>query len=87
MRNVTISTLALAALALSSIAAPSFAGSPYYDDMGMPMTGDHADMVMQQRMMDPSMTGMQPRRRGQYTCAPGEKRTRLQREACGATKS
>lgn len=86
MRIATTSTLALAALALSSIAAPSFAASPYYDSMGMPMTADQADMVMQQRMMDPAMMGMQPGMRGQYTCSPTEKRTRLQRKACGATR-
>ena len=52
----------------------------------MPMTADEADMVMQQRMMDLAMTGMQPGMRGQYTCSPTEKRTRLQRKACGATR-
>lgn len=84
--TTTMSTLALAAFTLALIAAPAFAASPYYDAMGMPMTADQADMTYN-GMMHPEMMDAQPRMRGQYTCSPMEKRTRLQRKACGATKS
>ena len=86
MRSFRSPALALAALTLATIATPSFAGSPYYDDMGAPMTSDQADMVMQNRMMDASMMGAQAPMRGRYTCSSMEKRTRLERKACGTTK-
>lgn len=84
MRMLRSPALAVAALALASVATPSFAGSLYYDQMGTPMGADQADMVASQRMM---MMDGQPRRMGQFKCSPMEKRTRLQRQACGATKT
>lgn len=82
MRAIKSSALTIATLALISAATPSFAGSPYYDDMGTPMTAEQADMIASQRMM---MMDPQPRRMGRFTCSPMEKRTRLQRQACGST--
>ena len=75
-------------LALTSVATPSFAGSLFYNPMGEPMTAGQADMVMHDGMMgDDGMMYAHQRARGQFTCAPEEKRTRLQRKACGATRS
>lgn len=88
MRAFNTPALAVAAVTLISVATPSFAGSPFYNPMGEPMTGQEADMTMHGGMMrDGGMMRAHPRARGQFTCSPEEKRTRLQRKACGATRS